>query len=237
MLSRLVAWIGALQVAHWEVHERERALQRFVVCMAIGLPGSCKSRPSGSQLALWTYGSGLVYGLLSFWYRQSLKQPKPGQVVALCALIIDPVFLLLAMAADPATFVFLVPLVMIAIVGPGMRFGSRALNLTLALSALTVAGMFALGDFWRREIQWSAALVLSLLLVPIFFRTQIRRIHDVRRIEEERASLSAKSAAVLERAVFLSKVSHELRSPLQSMVSSLDVFEMRHLDAARGDVE
>jgi signal transduction histidine kinase/ActR/RegA family two-component response regulator len=238
VLTRIADWTGAHRVAGWESYESERARQRFVVCLVIAVIDMSNVSGSGQGLSPWIFLAGSAYGLVSLWYSQSLRQPRPAHVKALYVfLIADPVALLLAIASAPETFVFLVPLVLIANIGPGMRYGSRALNLTLALSALTVTGMFALGDFWRRELQWSAALVLALLLVPIFFRTQIRRIHDVRRIEEERAALNAKSAAVLDRAVFLSKVSHELRSPLQSMVSSLDVFEMRHLDAARGDAE
>ena len=39
------------------------------------------------------------------------------------------------------------------------------------------------------------------------------------------------------RSAFLAKVSHELRSPLQGILSALDIIEMRHAHAFQGDVE
>ena len=46
--------------------------------------------------------------------------------------------------------------------------------------------------------------------------------------EAHRPSIGAMNEFIATRSNFLSKVSHELRSPLQSIVSALDVFEMRH---------
>ncbi|MEP6740409.1 MAG: hybrid sensor histidine kinase/response regulator, partial [Caldimonas sp.] len=56
----------------------------------------------------------------------------------------------------------------------------------------------------------------------------IRRVHNVRAIEEERARVSAMNELMVARSAFLAKVSHELRSPLQGIVSALDVLELRH---------
>lgn len=232
------AWIGAHRVTGWETHERERAAQRFVVCSVIAIVDVARVGGAASGLPLWVFVGGLSYGLLSLWFFRSLRNPRPAHIGWLYAfLVADPIALLLVISIDPATFVFLVPFVLVTNTGPGMRYGMRALYLTLVLSCAMVVGMFALDDFWHNELQWSVALVLSIALVPLFFNVQIRRIHNVRKVEEDRARLLANREAVISRAAFLSKVSHELRSPLQSMVSSLDVFEMRHVDAARGDAE
>jgi hypothetical protein len=73
--------------------------------------------------------------------------------------------------------------------------------------------------------------------VPVFFSSLIRRIHKVRAIEEERARVAAMQELTTARSAFLAKVSHELRSPLQSIVSALDVIEMRHVRAFEDDGE
>lgn len=237
-MNPVFRWIGAHDVPDWERHERERAIQRFIVCFAIVLVDVALSGPRPLALPTWLSTFGVLYGASSLSFLGSLSKERTWNVRFLYAFMVaDPIALLLVIAAQPDTFAFLVPFVMVANTGPGMRYGVRALAVTLGLTSAMVIGMLSVGPFWHRELIWTAALVSAVLFVPLFFYRQIRRIHDVRRIEEERWRLAAHRAAVAERAAFLSKVSHELRSPLQSMVSSLDVFEMRHIDAARGDAE
>ena len=83
-------------------------------------------------------------------------------------------------------------------------------------------------EFWRTNGELSLAFLLMLLLVPALFAPLIRRVHKVRAIEEERARFAAMNEIVVARSAFLAKVSHELRSPLQGIVSALDVLELRH---------
>ncbi|MEO5882155.1 MAG: HAMP domain-containing sensor histidine kinase [Caldimonas sp.] len=71
----------------------------------------------------------------------------------------------------------------------------------------------------------------------MFFSSLIRRLHCVRAIDEERARAQATHDLAIARSAFLAKVSHELRSPLQGIVSALDLIEMRHARAFAGDEE
>src|SRR4029079_13563250 len=93
---------------------------------------------------------------------------------------------------------------------------------------IAALAMLPLSPYWHRETELALGLGLMLALVPVFFVPLVHRIHNVRTSEEERARLKAKGEIIGARSAFLSKVSHELRSPLQSIVSALDVFEMRH---------
>ena len=76
-----------------------------------------------------------------------------------------------------------------------------------------------------------------LVCVPLFFASLIRRIHNVRAIEHEHARFAALNESTLARSAFLAKVSHELRSPLQGIVSALDVLSMRRGPTADADDE
>ena len=74
-----------------------------------------------------------------------------------------------------------------------------------------------------------------LFCVPLFFVNLVRRIHNARSIEQERARIEAIQESLLARNSFLAQVSHELRSPLQGIVSALDVLSMRSGAAAGTD--
>jgi nitrogen-specific signal transduction histidine kinase/CheY-like chemotaxis protein len=76
-----------------------------------------------------------------------------------------------------------------------------------------------------------------LVCVPLFFASLIRRIHNIRAIEHEHARFAALNESTLARSAFLAKVSHELRSPLQGIVSALDVLSMRRGPEADADAE
>ncbi len=109
--------------------------------------------------------------------------------------------------------------------------------LAWAVTFFTASLLLPFNAYWRDETQLTLSFLLLLALIPVFFLSLIRRIHNVRALEEERARVGAMQEVVSARSAFLGKVSHELRSPLQSIVSALDVFEMRHGHGVKDDDE
>jgi signal transduction histidine kinase len=69
-------------------------------------------------------------------------------------------------------------------------------------------------------------------------RTRERKdsVERQRLLESERAAITAMQAAVTAKGEFLASTSHDLRSPLQSIVSTLDVLELRLKDSAPDEV-
>ena len=180
---------------------------------------------------------GLAYGIESFIYRKSLRQPSDGGVLLLYGfLILDPVYLVGVLFFDPETFAFLNPFLMVVIVRTGIRYGIRTMYLSWA-TTLVASTMLLASEFWRANIELTLSYGLMLICAPVFFSSLIRRIHNVRTIEEERARSISLHELAIARSTFLAKVSHELRSPLQGIVSALDVIEMRHSGAFEGDDE
>jgi signal transduction histidine kinase len=141
------------------------------------------------------------------------------------------------MVVDPERLAFLNPFLLIVVIRCGIRYGTRTMWLAWAVTATAALLLLPTSDYWRKETELTLAFGLLLTLIPVFFISLIRRVHQVRAIEEERARLGALNQITVSRSEFLSKVSHELRSPLQSIVSALDVFEMRHGHGAAGDDE
>ena len=125
---------------------------------------------------------------------------------------------------------------MIVLVGTGIRYGVRTMHFAFGVT-LALCTLLATSDFWRADLALTASFLLSLAFVPVFFSSLVRRLHSDRAIEEERARATAAHELALARSAFLAKVSHELRSPLQGIVSALDVIEMRHARALAGDEE
>jgi signal transduction histidine kinase/CheY-like chemotaxis protein len=99
--------------------------------------------------------------------------------------------------------------------------------LSWAVALCSTPLLFTSG-YWNTHQQSALAFIVLLASIPILFGSLVSGIHEVRRIELERARLEAMREVAVARSTFLSKVSHELRSPLQGIVSALDLMEMRH---------
>jgi len=237
-LLRLFEAIGAHRSPQRKAQERVRARQRAVagtVLPAYWLLNLWLGLPIGPPL--WFVVGGLAYGVAGLVYLRVIERLVAGSSLLLYGfLLLDPVFLVGVLFFDPETFAFLNPLLLVVIVRAGMRYGIRTMYLSWASTLL--ASLVLLGSpYWRSNVELGLAYLLTIVFGPVLFSSVIRRIHSVRGIEEERARTLATHELAIARSAFLAKVSHELRSPLQGIVSALDVIEMRHARAFAGDEE
>jgi signal transduction histidine kinase len=214
-------------------------MQRVVVCLIATAVWTFE---------LWTgrfdplpYRIGLVLSMsylvatLAYLRFGNWAQPAEGRFLYFF-LFSDPLFFISMLVLDPRTFAFLHPLLLVIVVRSGIRYGLRTMYLSWG-SAIGGSLLLLTNDFWRHEASLTSAYVLMLVCVPLFFASLIRRVHNIRAIEHEHAHFAALNESTLARSAFLAKVSHELRSPLQGIVSALDVLSMRRGPTADADDE
>ena len=176
-----------------------------------------------------------AYGLTSLAYGYLVhSRPETGPALLYAFVMADPVMLVIVLAHDRQMFALLNPFLLTVMVGSGIRYGVRTMALAWLAAFVALLPMFGDAASWRDDFDLTLSFVLMMALVPLFFAALVRQIHNVRAIEVDRARLAAMNEVVVARSSFLAKVSHELRSPLQGIVSALDVFELRH---ARADIE
>ncbi|MGZ8771130.1 MAG: sensor histidine kinase, partial [Aeromicrobium sp.] len=175
--------------------------------------------------------------MITVAYRFFLQANRGEGVIALYVfLLLDPLMLVLVLYLQPRVFAFLNPFLFVVVVRTGIRYGIRTMYLSWTMTLLCSISL-PTSEFWREKSELTLTFFLMLVLVPTFFSSLIRRIHAARTIEEERARLLARDESVVARSAFLAKVSHELRSPLQGIVSALDVLAMRRGPGADADDE
>lgn len=235
---RLIEAIGAHRSPHWQSDERDGARQRAVVGVLLPifwLGSLLFGRSMGPPL--WFVGLALAYGIASLVYLRVLDRPDADAAVLLYPfLLLDPIFLVGILFFDPQTFAILNPLLLVVIVRTGIRYGIRTMVLSWA-TTLAASLVLLASSFWRSHVELGLAYLVMVVFGPACFSALVRRAQAFRAIEEEHAAAIASREAALARSAFLAKVSHELRSPLQGIVSALDVIELRHARAFQGDEE
>ena len=237
--DRFADYLGVQHGPERAKQERQRALLRAAVGVAVASVWLAQHLAGREVHASPWFAVfvGLVMPALALAYRQHLAaNPRGGVAAQYAFLVLDPVAIVGTLVQDPWTFAFLSPVMMVVLVDIGLRLGVRAMYFAFAVT-LALCTLLLTSAFWRSELALTSALLLSLAFVPLFFAALVRRLHSNRAIEEERARAVAAHELALARSAFLAKVSHELRSPLQGIISALDVIEMRHAGALAGDEE
>lgn len=232
LASRIEAYFGAHSVPQRDEHERDRAMQREMIVLSVCLlwvSDFVTDHPLWSGEKSISMLVAVGYMLSSSAYRRLIRLHPGGALpMQYLYLVADPVVLVLGLVVDAPRLAFLNPFLLFVIVRCGIRYGIRTMWLTWWVTLIAACLLLPTSNYWRTETELALAFAIMLLLIPMLFASLIRRVHNVRLIEEERARLGAMNEVIAARSAFLAKVSHELRSPLQSIVSALDVFEMRH---------
>jgi two-component system, sensor histidine kinase RpfC len=105
--------------------------------------------------------------------------------------------------------------------GNGFRFGVRFLYIAMAVSAVCFSAVIYTTPRWHDDIYLSATLLLSLIVLPLYASTLIRKLSNAKAQAE---------AAYRAKTLFLASVSHELRTPLNAIIGLSSLMAGTKLD-------
>ncbi len=157
---------------------------------------------------------GAVWGLTGVW--ASTESTETAILVLACLAGVSAVAALGLQVRVRATAAFVCPILVPLSVAFLLRTDSLGVFGASAALTVLVQTLIAASNFEMRMHREFAAQ-----------RQLAKAVADRSEVAEERARVAALREVVLARSTFLAKVSHELRSPIQGIVSALDVLDMR----------
>ena len=240
-LWKMYDYVGAHANPLRAENERDRARQRAVmpavaVAWIYGFHLITGSDVMDNE-RLWIMAA-LLYCAAALAFRAYLKEhPEGGVHVQYAFLALDPMIVGWALYAAPQLLAWFLVLMLVTIVRVGFRYGLNAMKVELGFAWLGVSLPLIFGSYWHTELQMSASLLLMVSWAWWLFAPLIRSAERAKAIEIERARLESLEDSLQAKSEFLSRVSHELRSPLQGVVSAIDLFEERYInDAAQAEL-
>ena len=230
-LWQMYDYIGAHNNPLRAENEKDRARQRAVM-PSVAVVWVCGFHLfSGSEVmpneSLWIVAA-LMYAAAALAFRAYLnRHPGGGVHVQYAFMALDPMLVGWALYAAPQLLAWFLVLMLVTIVRVGFRYGLNAMKVELGFAWLGVSLPLLFGDFWHAELQMSASLLLMVSWAWWLFAPLIRSAERAKSMEIERARLQSLQDSLKAKSEFLSRVSHELRSPLQGVISAIDVFDER----------
>ncbi|MBS0571244.1 MAG: response regulator [Proteobacteria bacterium] len=162
-----------------------------------------------------------IYALAPFVLSQWMSKYASLKHLLTASAVTDPLFLTVWIASTKEFGGVISGLYLFTILGFGFRTGRPLMFLCQGASIASFALVLAFAPYWHGHVVFWSALLLPILVVPLYAGTLIDTLRQAR----EHAELQSRAKSDL-----LAKVSHELRTPLTGIMATTELLSLETSD-------
>lgn len=119
------------------------------------------------------------------------------------------------------------PIFLWVIIGNGIRFGERHLQVAIVTGALGFGSLLVFNDFWKAHMEIGAGMLLGVVVLPVFFLSVLRRLRTMSQLQ---IALAKSRLADKAKDQFLATMSHEIRTPMNGVLGMAETLRATDLN-------
>lgn len=178
----LCRFLSAFNVPSRESHERQRAYQRAGAALLIAVLVLCDFAQSATSALTReaVVAACLAYAGISLIHAWNLgRSEQASRFLQYLFFVLDLPVAVLALGTAPEDLAFLHPLLLLLVLGAGMRYGRQIMLVSWYLAIACVAVMICLSNYWQANLNLSIATTLMLVIIPRYFGSLISRLETI----------------------------------------------------------
>ena len=206
---------------------RARVVITGICLVAFSIVGFHKGLAQSEQMIQGLIVCLLYLGFSATWYAMVYRMPGKWPLRRYVTIFADLGIMTYWLHFGDKHVASYYPIFLWVIIGNGIRFGERHLQVAIVTGALGFGSLLVFNDFWKAHMEIGAGMLLGVVVLPVFFLSVLRRLRTMSQLQ---IALAKSRLADKAKHQFLATMSHEIRTPMNGVLGMAETLRATDLN-------